>query len=39
MAKHKAGSIVFVKVRMKGGKTRRQKAKVLPSGKFKFIKN
>jgi len=37
--KHKAGSVVFVTVRMKGGKTRKQKAIVQKSGKFKFVKN
>jgi len=39
MAKHKAGSVVFVKVKMRGGKTRRQKAIVQKNGKFKFVKN
>lgn len=37
--KGKAGSIRFITVKMKGGKTRKQKAKVLSSGKLKFIKN
>jgi len=37
--KHKAGSVVFVTVKMKGGKTRKQKAVVQKSGKFKFVKN
>jgi len=37
--KRKAGSVVFVTVRMKGGKTRKQKAIVQASGKFKFVKN
>jgi len=39
MAKHKAGSIVTITVRMRGGKTRKQKAKVLANGKLRFIKN
>jgi len=34
MAKHK-----FIDVKMKNGKTRKQKVEILPSGKFKFVKN
>ncbi len=37
--KHKAGSVVFVTVKMRGGGTRKQKAIVQKSGKFKFVKN
>ena len=37
--KRKAGSIVFVTVKMRGGKTRKQKAIVQKSEKFKFVKN
>jgi len=29
----------FITVKMKNGKTRKQKVEVLPSGKFKFVKN
>jgi len=39
MGKHKAGSVVFVTVKMRGGKTRKQKAIVQKNGKFKFVKN
>lgn len=35
----KAGSIGFITVKMKGGKTRKQKAKRLSNGRLKFIKN
>jgi len=39
MAKRKAGTVVMVTVKMKGGKTRKQKAIVQPNGRFKFVKN
>lgn len=35
----KTGSIGFITVKMKGGKTRKQKAKRLASGRLQFIKN
>jgi len=35
----KTGDIVFVTVKMRGGKTRKQKAKVLASGRLRFVKN
>ena len=37
--KRKAGSVVFVTVKMRGGKTRKQKAIVQKNGRFKFVKN
>ena len=35
----KAGAVGFITVKMKGGKTRKQKAKRLANGKLRFIKN
>jgi len=34
-----AGSVGFITVKMKGGKTRKQKAKRLANGRLRFIKN